>query len=165
MKGFILYVLLFFSASCYSQRAVYLEVLGNGFFYSVNIDNTVKKISPKTDLGVRFGVGGTLPFDDYWIDDDIYLAKLVVPMEVFITIGRNENKLEIGLGLGPGINKDDPFPFEYKFNVDHFLNLSYRYQKDERGLMLKAGLAFQNYHIYGIGGTIPFPKLAIGYSF
>jgi hypothetical protein len=67
---------------------------------------------------------------------------------------KNKNKFEAGVGGGPWINLDQENSFSYFFPA---VKLGYRYQPDEGGLMLKAGVELPSNTYLSIAGA--------GYSF
>lgn len=164
----ILFFLLFFSTFCtaqkeHSKNAVYFEVGGNSLFYSINYDRQLKTFKNQNKLGFRLGFGGTLGYNDYLWDDDLYLGFYNFPVEVYYLIGESKHFLDIGIGIAPSFSST-PFD-EGQYQTDRFINLSYRFQKPGNGFFFRTGLLVQSYNIYGYTGPFPWGRIAIGYSF
>ena len=146
-----------------SKNTVYIEIGGNSLFYSINYDRNLVAFKNNNKLGARIGVGGTLGYNDYLWDDDLYLGFYNFPLEVYYLIGENKHFLDIGIGIAPSIS-GTPFK-ENQYHTDRFINLSYRFQKSEGGFFFRTGLLVQSYNIYGYTGPFPWGRIAVGYSF
>lgn len=148
-----------------AKTTIYVELLGNGFLYSINAERLVKQLSDNATLGVRIGIGGTKPINDrafIFNDDDVLLDKFVIPLEVFVLAGKRNSKFDFGVGIGPGTNPTDSFTTS--FTLDWFTNIGYRFQKPDGGFVFKTALLVQDFNIYGLGGISPFVKLGFGYA-
>jgi hypothetical protein len=110
------------------QQAVYAELGGRGFIYSLNYDRRLLSVD---GLGVSAGI---CVFPAMDIESSFSL-----PLSLYYLIGKNNNYLELGAGttfllLYNGLS----FKVD---NVDLLLNLTagYRYQQ-KKGFMFRAGL-------------------------
>jgi hypothetical protein len=118
-----------------ARNSVFVELWGNGFFYSVNYD---RKISEKFSL--RGGLGG-------WSVDDLILEPAVVaPVLVNSLIGEGVHRLELGAGVTTGVRWEPNYgaPGGTTHNPKTILmptaTLGYRYQPVESGWLFRASL-------------------------
>lgn len=139
-KLILIFILLIF-ANSYSQEIkkanniIYLDVglilSGNSVFMGIGL-NYEKMLSDNYSIraGANIGFFGT-----HVIGDKISGTSIGFPI-TFNYLTKNKNKFEAGLGGGPWINLDQ----ENSFSFFPAVKLGYRYQPDESGLILKAGL-------------------------
>lgn len=122
-----------------AKNAVYLEIGGNGGYYSVNYDRIIYDNGNNFKAAVRAGIEG-LPFKR---DTKSFWAGFL-PLELSGMFGRSRHFLETGVGLTPFlIPKNDwgkePAYSGYKPGAIIPFRLGYRYQKPEGGLFFRAG--------------------------
>jgi len=159
----ILLSLLIIVLSCpaFSQskpNSIYLELLGNGGFYSVNYDRQFSD-----DFGARIGF---MYVEDFLFFTDVKI--LLIPITLNYLIGSGNNKLE--LGGGPLIG--------FESGRDSFLGLSegekssgsrigatatigYRYQKSDGGFLFRIGFT----PLFTSEGILPWAGISLGFSF
>src|SRR5688572_18200281 len=126
-----------FSQSFEARNAVYLEMGGNAFVYSLNYERI---FFPKhlIKLGARAGIG-LLP------KNNLTTSYPIVPLEVIALTGRRKHHFETGIGLTPFvgyITYDGAVGSDYKrekLQAATTFRFGYRYQKPEGGFMLRAG--------------------------
>lgn len=134
---------------------VFVEVMGNGLFYSVNYDT---RFSGSDGLGARGGIGYIA----------IAGASLTsIPVMVNYLFGKEKHYFEVGGGatyvfastgnnFGPMMEKDSGSA------LLGTLNLGYRFQPADGGIMFRGGLT----PFFGAGNFWPFwPQASIGYTF
>ncbi len=149
------------------KNTFYLELVGNGMFYSLNYDR-ILVVQQNWKMSGRIG-GMYLPGLDY---NDRQMIGL--PLEVSYLRGRNKHYLEVGLGftatydtyrLGESRVKD--------LALMGVARVGYRHQKREGGLFYKVGFTPVHGVVYNmrnrqnsIGSNFTYPLfgLAIGYT-
>lgn len=107
------------------RNAVYLELGGNAFLYSVNLERRVER------WWGRIGGG--------WAEDtkgDVQGEIWGIPVMVGTLFGTGPHYFEIGLGLSLAKYVDDEEPFLYGTST-----LGWRYFSPTSGLMIRAGIA------------------------
>jgi hypothetical protein len=150
------------------KNTIFLELAGNGGFYSLNYDRILLE-KAKWKLAGRIGAM-------YYREELNYLdynhsLKIAVPIEASYLRGKGDHYLELGIGMTPWYENYKDFDAS---EISHIVLLSsarlgYRYQKKEGGMFLKAGftplLQFKN-KVYENGSSIFFPwgGLAIGFT-
>jgi len=157
------------------KNTVFLELLGNGGYYSLNYDRILKS-EEKWKLAGR--VGGS-----YYNSFDVFNEHSVsMPLELSYLRGHDRHFLEIEIGATPvyWTYDFDYGPGEEKFKVANFdvmvlPRIGYRYQKPEGGLFFKVGFTpfsniklYTNWPVYPVGHTYTFPLwggVAMGYTF
>ncbi|UCG27229.1 MAG: hypothetical protein JSV24_09660 [Bacteroidales bacterium] len=137
----------------YNMKAIYFEILGNGFAYSFNFD--IRFTRSDRGVGGRLGIGYT----DFPEGDSL----LTVPIMINYLLGKNSKYFEIGGGI-------------VYVNGKHFLKklgstddviygtftFAFRYQPLNNGFFFKAGLT----PVLGTEGFIPYwVGLSLGYAF
>ncbi len=150
------------------RNSIFLEVGGNGGFYSLNYDRMLLE-AEYWRLAGRAGVmyystvsGGREEGRSSW---------LAVPLEVSWLHGRKSHFLELGLGVTPLYQK---YPQEGSVAPESELRLlpvgrlGYRYQQREGGMFYKAGFTpmaqFSKERNLGHSTLLPWFGLAVGYT-
>lgn len=106
------------------RNAVYLELGGNAFLYSINLERRVER------WWGRIGGG--------WAQDnqgDVQGDVWGVPVMVGTLFGTGPHYFEVGLGLVLAKYVDDEEPFLYGSST-----IGYRYLSPNSGLMIRAGI-------------------------
>jgi hypothetical protein len=151
-----------------AKNAVYLEIGGNGMFYSFNYDRVFyQKGAFKS--AARAGVS-LFPVN---IIGKNYLAY-ILPLEVTAMLGRSKHHLEIGTGvspyLAPATNRGfDPEFERYRVAAIMPFRLGYRYQKKEGGFFFRAAytpfIEFSSHFNIGTHFYLLYGGLSMGKSF
>ncbi|MEJ6982004.1 outer membrane beta-barrel protein [Pedobacter sp. P351] len=130
------------------RKSLFFEGLGNGLGLTGNFD-----IRLKPDRNDGFGVSAGAGMAGN--------SEFTLPVGVNYIVGKRRSGIEMGLGLTPMINLRRNGYNESAFRVATLLNMGYRFQS-HNGLMLRASgsAVYLNRSIF-----VPFPGLAIGYSF
>jgi hypothetical protein len=141
-----------------SNHGVFLELLGNGIFYSVNYDT---RFSKKVD-----GLGGKVGFGYMGVDGDRYSS---FPFLVNYLLGKNGHYFEIGAGAnylvadfdnGAGLI-DNPEIAKWE-GWSGSISLGYRYHPVDGGFSFRAGFT----PMFNKGNFNPFwPQVSFGYAF
>jgi hypothetical protein len=76
----------------YSPNSVYVELLGNGFFYSINYDHRFTN-----NFGGRFGFMIIEGQSEQSTDDQVSFA--ILPVMANYLVGSGSHRLELGAGL------------------------------------------------------------------
>ncbi len=131
----------------FSQNAVYLEIFGPGYLYSVNYDHRISK-----NLGFRVGF-------TTWAD------MTGLPIAVNYLKGGPNSYLEIGLGLTP---VDVTLSGRSFLGGGHGKNalwvtgtLGYRYQPQDEGFLFRIGFT----PFWAYDAFVPFAGISLGYAF
>ncbi|AHM61553.1 hypothetical protein D770_16495 [Flammeovirgaceae bacterium 311] len=126
-----------------AKNAVYLELGGNGVFYSLNYERMVyQKGMFKSAARIGFS---TFPkkieteTKTYW--------NAALPLELLGLIGRSKHHLEFGVGYTPYYYADTKFEvgsrgFEfdrYRFTAIVPFRIGYRYQNPDGGFLFRVG--------------------------
>lgn len=106
------------------RNAVYLELGGNAFLYSVNLERRVERWWGRIGAGWARDTQGEVQ-GEIW----------GVPVMVGTLFGAGPHYLEIGLGLSLAKYVDDEEPFLYGTST-----IGYRYFSQTSGLMIRAGV-------------------------
>ncbi len=129
------------TASCFSQgektlheklakkNAVYLEILGQGLFYSVNYDRILIK-------GERLAVAGRIGLSYYPVTNFFEAHTVAIPIEFNLLVGKGLTYFEFGLAGTYMQGLDKP---SFSKSLFASLRLGYRYQKDNGGLLFRIG--------------------------
>lgn len=142
------------TAESYNMKAIYIELLGNGFAYSFNFD--IRFTRSDRGIGGRFGIGyADMPEVD---------SLLTIPVMINYLLGKNSKYFEIGGGI-------------VYVNGKHFLTrklgtpgdviygtftFAFRYQPINNGFFFKAGLT----PVLGKEGFLPYwAGVSLGYAF
>ncbi len=145
------------------MNGLYVELLGPGFWYSINYDRVI------SDIAIRAGIGyfsisaasanGQQAASVYWI---------TIPIDVnYIGIGSKKHIFEVGggatiLSVGAGASSFGVDSSSSATLVFGHLNLGYRLQPPQGGFMLRTGIS----PIIGHGiGFLPLPYVALGATF
>lgn len=137
-----------------NNRAVYVELLGNGIFYSVNYEHKVAEQTYVRVGGMYLGSVNTYP--------DGTASMFILPVMANYLVGKGNHHLELGVGFS--INRVDGQLDFLEYNISDIgltSTIGYRYQKSDPGLMFKAGLtpfSFDNtVHLwFGLGAGYAF---------
>ncbi|MBL0356816.1 MAG: hypothetical protein IPP72_07925 [Chitinophagaceae bacterium] len=148
--------LLFCNTGKAQSKSIYFEAGGPGVA-SVNYDMRFQKT--EGGFGGRIGVGGFS-----LSDGGSKTGILLLPIGVNYLLGKDErNYFEIGGGITPVFvtNKDWNGSGNFSGTVGH-LNIGYRLQPKNSGILFRAGLV----PIFGKNGFIPYyAGLSFGYKF
>jgi hypothetical protein len=143
-------------------HSVYLEAFGAGAAYSANYD--VRFAEKQNGFGLRAGIGY------HAVSGSSFLS---LPVLVNYISGRGRHFFEVGLGGSFISFKDkyyDPnfYPTDDIFLFDHgsrfwgMMNVGYRRQPLERGVIFRVGIS----PVFGHGSFIPYwPYVSLGYKF
>lgn len=107
------------------RNSVFLELGGNAFLYSVNLERRVERWWGRVGFGYAEDAKG-----------DVQGEIWGVPVMVGTLFGRGSHYLETGLGVVLAKHPGDEEPFVYGS-----LTLGYRYFSPNSGLMVRAGVA------------------------
>ena len=129
------------------KNAIYLELGGNGLFYSVNYDKViVGRKSSHLVIRAGFSPVGFISGDN----------SFLLPLEINVLLGKQNNFLEIGGGVSLFLGDDDYGSFE---NFATF-RLGYRHQS-ESGLMMRAAMV----PLISRSEKMMWVGLSVGYTF
>jgi hypothetical protein len=137
-----------------SQNSVYVELLGNGLFYSANYDRMITE-----SIGARVGIGYIQPAN---------AAVLTFPVMVHYLVGSGNNKLELGFGACV-ISQPENVSFSFKSSDKEFsgsgalgtMTVGYRYQRADQGFVFRAGFT----PFFGVIGFQVSVGASVGYGF
>ncbi|WP_040005511.1 hypothetical protein [Fibrisoma limi] len=110
-----------------ARNTVYIEALGSGGIYSVNYERLLLT-RPKQAYGVRVGTS--------------YFGSprtTVLVGELFTIVGGGNHHGDFGIGLGGFVRSNTASELIRRNGMYAVPRLSYRYQKPNGGLMLRAG--------------------------
>lgn len=131
-------------------NAVYLELLGNGIFYSINYDRRFGDA-----FGARAGLGGVGNAG-------------AVPITLNYLLGGTRHHLELGIGplivYGPETFEDEQGDLVTGATTLAVLGtgtFGYRFQPDTGGFVFRIGLT----PFFSTGGILPWAGLSLGYAF
>jgi hypothetical protein len=138
-----------------SPNSIYLELLGNGLFYSVNYDRMFTE-----SFGARVGIGFVQATE---------ASLTTIPIMAHYLFGSGSSKLEIGFGacmlLQPewsGISFIGSEDKEARGSqILGTATLGYRYQRTDGGFVFRAGVT----PIFGVIGFKLIGGLSFGYGF
>ena len=127
----IVFAFLSMSINSYGQakNSIYFEALGNGLVYSLNYD--LRLGDQINGFGARLGCGYTPLSDSNF---------LTIPAMANYLFGNQNHFLEIGAGV-VYYNGDAHFIGDYSYdnNLASTINISYRYQPKDGGLLWRIG--------------------------
>ena len=165
-----------FNSTKAQTNNIYAEFLGLGLLGSINYERMVKdNIFARASYG-GFSVETTETDYDYYYGYTETEAKMTISPLSFGAhyLRGNKWKLEAGAGVtywmikfeggygsdvgGFSVSEDGGFLMFYT-------SFGFRYQNPEGGLTFKAGVSPIIAVVDGESGTIPWPHLALGYSF
>tara|TARA_B100000809_G_C15139196_1_gene532173 strand:- start:5749 stop:6237 length:489 start_codon:yes stop_codon:yes gene_type:complete len=132
------------------KNAFYLELGGNGFYYSVNYDR-IFSISKIAHLSLRAGFAASPEFGSGY-------NSYVVPLEANLLLGKENDFFE--LGVGKSIISERSNNSE---NISTF-RLGYRYISD-KGLMIRIGIVPFILPLFGNDVVVIWGGLSVGFSF
>ena len=137
-----------------ARNAFYLELLGNGFLYSLNYDRLL------TDQ-----ISGRVGFMFLGAASDTSAAALAAaPIMVNYLVGQGNSHFEAGIGvtlLSGGIENVEDFEDEDFNGAIGTATLGYRYQRPAGGFVFRVGLT----PFFGAGGIVPYLGVSFGYGF
>ena len=139
------------------KNSIYLEGLGNGFYYSVNYDHLFSmKNNPKIGVGTRIGISyGTYK----WIFG-MRFTLTTLPAEIYFSYGK-KSCLELGLGYTTVFEEYiSVFEENNREGIITFRS-SYKY-RGPKGFIFGVGVLA---HMDSYGIIFPYPHLSIGFSF
>ncbi len=160
MNRFIAILILAFCGQAYGQNslknAVYAELGGNGYYYSINYERSFSE-----GILVRAGIGTANKI-------------LIVPILAGKYFGKGDHHLEVTGGItliSENISPQDPF--EDDIRAQHLLAtafIGYRYQKPEKKFLFRVGYTplFKIYSTYPPLNNLLFYQwggLSFGYRF
>jgi hypothetical protein len=117
----LIFILSVFSAHAQRSKIAYLELGGNGIFYSLNYDTRFSNTN--NGLGGRLGVS-------FYGNDGI-----VFPLQLNYVIGNKNHGLEIGAGIYTYFHTKTPFnDVVFPSGV-----VAYRYQPTDKHFSFRAG--------------------------
>ena len=153
MKNLIILVGIFFcSIQVQAQRgqAIYAELGGAGFFYSINYDT--RFFNREDKLGARIGV--TVVFDN----------DIGMPLHVNYLLSEGNHKLEIGAGITAFFSLGSDFR-----DVIPSGALMYRFQKEDGHFLFRIGISPMYIELDDPPTFAPafllFPGISAGYKF
>jgi len=167
-----------FSKSSKARNLVYLELGGKGLFYSVNYERALIKLND--DLSINPSIGFSLwpgftqvrKTKDYMLPLALNLVKSFDEHNISFGVGSTYyNYMVNDLVVHNNNLPIQPLEMRLKTITEWFghVNLEYRYQKEEGGLMFKAGVTtlffdkmqnFKEMHRVALSGNI-----GVGYAF
>lgn len=158
MKRLIILLSLLFTANLFPQdlskakNTIYLDF---GLIFSSSAVAVGCGLNYERMLNDNFSLRGgvNIGFFGAGVSGDAISGTCLSFPVTFNYMTKQKNKFEAGLGGGPFFNLDQ----EKSFSFFPAAKLGYRYQPDEGGLMLKAGLEVPANTYLSIGG--------VGYSF
>jgi hypothetical protein len=159
--------LFFLSQLTYAQigkakNAVYLELGGNAFGYSLNYERIVYQQN-MLQVGARIGVS-LVPENTFFG----IASYPIVPLEMIALFGKRTHHLETGIGVTPYVG------YQYyvgaigvdflkeKLEAAVTFRLGYRYQKPNGGFMARVGIMP---FLSSDGYLLPWAGISIGKSF
>lgn len=101
------------------------ELLGNGFFYSLNYERTFQE-KEKRSFAYRIGAAG-LPFDDFTT------AVFFIPIGLEARLGKKPHQLVLGFGTS------FIFTNQRNFSLHAVPSIAYRYQGKGKRIFYKFG--------------------------
>ena len=158
-----------FAQTGYSAKnSIYLELLGNGVFYSVNYERALSQ-----SLRGRIGfMSGGLAFKAICLLIPCYGDEQdrfnLAPLTVNYIHGKGEHKFEIGLGVAIAFGAKGEFDFDFNDVIiidqtTRFLGtgtIGYRFQPETRGTLFRLGFT----PLFSNKGVLPWGGMTIGYA-
>lgn len=137
-----------------AKNAFYVELGGNGIFYSVNYD---RLITPK--VAARAGLMFMRAEDE--VSNSVEVA--VAPVVVSYLFGEGNSHFEAGLGVGLATASIDDVDFGEDFDRTVYGTgvLGYRYQPKAGGVVFRAGLT----PVFTTDDFAPWIGVSFGYAF
>ena len=124
-----------------SPSSIYMELLGNGAWYSINFDK-ITVLNSSLSLASRIGFG--------YVPGMEIRRFVAVPFELTTLAGAREHFFEIGPGITYLYLRSGSAIFSASnsiaanHNIRASMRLGYRYQQESGGLMLRAGFIIIN---------------------
>ena len=145
------------SSSDFARNSIFLEILGNGLFYSLNYDHKIFN-----HLSARIG-GMYLGVSEGVTDQNVSL--LLVPVMANYLVGSGSSRLEIGAGLtlgSAGGNIDAAGGDFDEGGLAAFTStIGYRLQPTDGGFLFRIGFT----PIFTANGFLPWAGLSLGGTF
>lgn len=111
------------------KKAVFVEILGSGLLYTINYDTRLKQ-DVNQGIGIRVGIGkGT-----YSSNQTFGQRFTTLPINLNYLYGKKRSGLEAGVSITPEFTFQD---FDDRVNLYGILNLGYRYQPLNKGLLFR----------------------------
>ena len=142
--------------SDFARNSIFIELLGNGLFYSLNYDHKFFN-----HFSARLG-GMYAPWSDR--DSDQSASLLLVPLMANYLVGNGSSRLEIGAGLTFGrasANLDDLEEFDEGGIASFTSTIGYRLQPTNGGFLFRIGFT----PIFTSDGVLPWVGLSLGGTF
>jgi len=118
-----------------ATNTVYLELGGAAGLWSLNYDCTIWKIGESCKLNGRAGLGMLSEFNGAGFPD------LLLPISSNFLLGKNKHRIETGLGVTlfnwSLRDSEKASGFTRKTELLQHLNLGYRFQKVDGGIMFR----------------------------
>ncbi len=151
-----------------AKNSIYFELLGNGFFYSINYERAFNQ-----SLRARIGfMSGQFAYEAicsliHCGQDDEDRFNLI-PLMLNYTHGQGQHKFETGLGLAFTLSSKGEFDFDFNdvIIIDQTTKLvgaatiGYRFQPENRGMVFRAGFT----PLFSDKGVLPWGGLTVGYA-
>lgn len=137
-----------------APNAVYLELLGNGLFYSLNYD---RLLTP--NVAARVGLSGFGA-----ATDSASAGVIATPLMVSYLFGQGNSHFETGVGLllaAGGVENVEGFEDESFNGAIGTATIGYRYQRPGGGFVFRAGVT----PMFDTSGIAPWFGLSLGYGF
>jgi len=146
-----------------ARNALYLELLGNALFYSLNYERFLSN-----DVSLRVGaMFFSVRASDGDRDADGSATVLILPLMVnYLGIGSADNMLELGLGISILYASARGDLISDSRDVDGATvagtaTIGYRHAPHDGGFHFKIGLT----PVFGLGGFLPWPGISFGAVF
>lgn len=134
------------------RTAVYAELLGNGVFYSVNVERRVRP-----DVALR--VGAAYVSNDGTGDDPLVTNDVFLPVMANYLTGRGNHHFELGGGIVVLLVTSGDGPA----SALPTSTVGYRYQRPGGGLVFRAGL--MPTYFPEVESVLPWAGTSLGYAF
>lgn len=116
-----------------AKNAVYLDILGNGGWYSLNYERILYS---QNKLNLAFSSGLSINhFKDF---NDRFNPDLSLPLSLNSFYGKNHH-LEVGIGttFASVVRADEDYYAERLLNINLTMTLGYRYQRPGGGFLFR----------------------------
>jgi len=148
------------SSSVTAKNSLYVSLLGQGFFYSINYERRFGDFAARAGLSY-FSLGAS-------IDDTSSSASLtIIPLTAqYLGLGGRNHKFEVGGGIivaraSAQANSDTFDLSDSAATAFLTANAGYRYQRPDGGFLFRAGIA----PIITGGLFLPWPYISAGAAF
>lgn len=159
--------LIILSASAQRRKSIFVEGLGNGILVSGNFDIRLKP-DQNDGLGFRAGIGGGTLNGNDTNGNPANLGIVTMPLSVNYIVGKKRSGFESGIGVTPiyataeVYSDDEGFVNGSGVGVSGFLNMGYRFQPINQGIMFRANWAPA---FNSAGFSASWFGVSLGYSF